>query len=197
MFSFKSEFPDRQQCVIFGIQCAVLAWIEILTWLHRLSRLFIFLFGNMYTTNINVGRMALTWSLFWVWIRCLISCGEAGSYLLDLLSLDFLLLGWRICSTIDTWTLAVCNLMTIWPSAIYIFPCYKFVEWEPLDGPWNYIPSLIFVSLKLQWLEPLLQSLPPVVNQNFHFSHNHFRWTPDVKSIWKGLGSNKHVFAVV
>ena len=50
---------------------------------------------------------------------------------------------------------------------------------------------------QLQWLEPLLQSLPPVVNQNFDFSRNHFWWVPDVKSIWKGLRSDQHVFAVV
>ena len=150
----------------------------------------------MYTTNINVGRMALTRSLFRVWIGCLVICGEAWSYPLDLPSLDFLGLRWRICSTIDTWTLAVFNLLTFRARSIYILHWYKCVEWEPLDGAWNYIPSPSFVSLKLQWLEPLLQSLPPVVNQNFHFSHDHFRWVPDVKSIRKGLGSDQHVFVV-
>ena len=119
----------------------------------------------MYTTNINVGRMALTQLLFWVWIRCLVICGEARIYLLDLPSLDFLLLQWRICSTIDTWTLAIFNLLTFQARSIYIFHWYKFVKWEPLDGTWNYIPLLSFVSPKIQWLEPLLQSLPPVVNQ--------------------------------
>ena len=192
-----SIFPNCWQCIIFGIQCTVLVWIEILTWLHRLLRLFIFSFVNMYTTNINVGRMALTQSLFQVWVRCLVICGEARSYLLDLLSLYFLLLLWRICSTIDTWTSAVFNLLTFWARSIYIFHWHKFIEWEPLDGAWTYIPLLSFISPKLQWLEPLLQSLPPVVNQSVHFSHNHFWWVPDIKAIWKGLWSDEHIFAVV
>ena len=148
----------------------------------------------MYTSNTNIGRMALTWLLFQVWIMCLVICDEAGSDLLDLLSLDF---QWGTCSTIDTWTLAVFNLLTFRPRSIHIFHWYKFIEREPLDGTWNYIPSLIFVPPKLQQLEPLLQSLPPVVNQNFDFSRNHFRWVPDVKSIWKGLRSDQQVFAVV